>query len=299
MMKMSVAERFDASSTADEVAATVDLFGQLVVITGAAAGIGKETARALVRRGADLIIGGRNPQAIEAVSWELAGLGPGTLQAYEVDLLDLQSVGRFADSVVALGRAVDGLILNAGVMACPLSRSREGIEAQLATNFVGHALLTSRLVPALLKARSPRVVALSSTAHQMSPIVEEAAWFASQVGRGNLGLNICPLHLIRSGGTAAKVAALEPRYICNGQINDGHGLHGSASYFNEVHARELPGAGEFPLADILYALPPDTPVEVKIPSERRRQSGVSALDFAKDAATRSRSLLDTVASCRL
>jgi sugar phosphate isomerase/epimerase len=130
--------------------------------------------------------------------------------------------------------------------------------------------------------------------------IEAAAWFVAQVGRANLGLNICPLHLIRSGGTAAKVAALEQGVIFNGQINDGHGLHSSSSYFDEVHDRELPGAGEFPLAEILGALPADTPVEVKIPSARRqRQSVVSASSYVAEAAARSRSLLDEATLCRL
>jgi NAD(P)-dependent dehydrogenase (short-subunit alcohol dehydrogenase family) len=91
--------------------------------------------------------------------------------AQELDLLSLSSVRAFAASVISRNRPVDLLILNAGVMACPLSRSPEGIEAQLATNYIGHACLSSALAPVLLKATEPRVIALSSTAHQMSPIV--------------------------------------------------------------------------------------------------------------------------------
>jgi NAD(P)-dependent dehydrogenase (short-subunit alcohol dehydrogenase family) len=80
---------------------------------------------------------------------------------------------RFAEQVASLGQPVDHLILNAGVMACPLARSPEGIESQLAINFVGHAVLTSKLVSALLKSDAPRVISLSSRAHQQSPVLFE------------------------------------------------------------------------------------------------------------------------------
>ena len=122
--------------------------------------------------------------------------------------------------------------------------------------------------------------------------IQEATWFVDQVGRSNLGVNICPLHLLRSGGTAADIANLDARYLVNGQINDGHGLHPSSDYFAEVHNRELPGAGNFPLHDILSALPATTPIEVKVPCNRRKEAGVPALEFAGDAGSRARVLVD-------
>jgi NAD(P)-dependent dehydrogenase (short-subunit alcohol dehydrogenase family) len=168
-MQNPIQTRFDLNSTADDVVAGLDLSGKFAVITGGAAGIGKETARALASRGARVIIGGRNRVVIETAAKELSSSG--TVQARELDLLSLKSVSQFADWVISLDRPLDLLILNAGIMACPLSRSAEGIESQLATNFIGHAALTSKLVPAILAATEPRVISLSSSAHQMSPIV--------------------------------------------------------------------------------------------------------------------------------
>jgi NAD(P)-dependent dehydrogenase (short-subunit alcohol dehydrogenase family) len=168
-MPNAVQTRFDLNSTAEDVVAGLDLSGKLAVITGGAAGIGKETARALASRGADVIIGGRNRAATEAAARELCAAG--TVLAREMDLLSLKSVSQFAHWILSLDRPLDLLILNAGIMACPLSRGVEGIESQLATNFIGHAWLTSRLVPALLAASEPRVITVSSSAHQMSPIV--------------------------------------------------------------------------------------------------------------------------------
>lgn len=169
MQQSEIQTRFDLNATADDVVAGMDLSGKLAVVTGGAAGIGKETARALASRGADVIIGGRNKDAIESAAREISS--PGAVLAREMDLLSLRSVSQFAGWINSLSRPVELLILNAGIMACPLARSPEGIESQLATNFVGHACLTSALVPALLKASEPRVISLSSTAHQMSPAV--------------------------------------------------------------------------------------------------------------------------------
>lgn len=133
---------------------------------------------------------------------------------------------------------------------------------------------------------------------QMTPgckSIQQAAWFVDQVGRDNLGFGICPMHLVRSGGTAADIAALDAGVVRYGQINDGHGLHTSEAYFDEVHDRQLPGDGDFPLHDILGALPADAPIEVKIPSDSRRNSGRSALDYVRQAAERSRPLVDGLA----
>jgi NAD(P)-dependent dehydrogenase (short-subunit alcohol dehydrogenase family) len=168
-MQNAIETRFDMNATADDVVAGMDLSGKLAVITGGAAGIGKETARSLLSRGAHVIIGGRNQAVIEAAAKELSPAG--AVLTRELDLLSLRSVSQFADWVISLDRPLDLLILNAGIMAAPLARSAEGIESQLATNFVGHAALTSKLVPALLAAAEPRVVSLSSSAHQMSPVV--------------------------------------------------------------------------------------------------------------------------------
>ena len=122
----------------------------------------------------------------------------------------------------------------------------------------------------------------------------QAKWFAEQVGRSNIGFGICPMHLVRSGGTAADIAALDPAMLLYGQLNDGHGLNVSEAYFEEVHDRQLPGEGDFPLADILRALSAAVPIEVKCPSDSRRKAGISALDYARDAFARARGLVDSI-----
>lgn len=160
---------FDARSTAEQVAAGCDLRGKLVVLTGPSAGIGRETARVLATAGADLFMGVRDPVAAQGSIEASSGARPPVF--HRLDLMDEPSVDAFADAVLALGRPVDLLINNAGIMACPLARDARGIESQFSTNFVGHAILTSRLAGALRRAEYSRLVSLSSLAHQRSTVM--------------------------------------------------------------------------------------------------------------------------------
>lgn len=130
---------------------------------------------------------------------------------------------------------------------------------------------------------------------QMTPgckTLAQARWFVDQVGRANIGFGICPMHLVRSGGGVDDIAGLDLKYLLYGQINDGRGLHVSEAYFEEVHNRALPGEGDFPLHDILGALPADVPIEFKCPSDSRRAAGVSGQDWAAAGFARSRALVD-------
>lgn len=127
---------------------------------------------------------------------------------------------------------------------------------------------------------------------QMTPgckTIHQARGFVDQVGRDNIGYGICPMHLVRSGGTAKDVAA---RPVLYSQVNDGKGLHVSDAYFDEVHDRELPGDGDFPLHDILAAIPADAPIEVKCPRDSRIKAGESAADYVQAAYDRTRALVD-------
>jgi sugar phosphate isomerase/epimerase len=136
---------------------------------------------------------------------------------------------------------------------------------------------------------------------QMTPgckSIERATWFVDQVGRGNLGFGICPMHLMRSGGTAADVAARADRYVLFGQVNDGRGTHVSSAYFDEVHDRELPGNGDFPLSDILAALPAGAPLEVKIPRDSRIKAGQPAQAHIAAAYARTRAIVDALPAGR-
>ena len=143
----------------------MDLSGKSVVLTGGYSGIGLEAVRALSDVGAEILVPARRPDVAKEA---LAGIE--RAEVAEMDLADLNSVRKFAQERVSAGK-LDLLINNAGIMASPLSRVGNGWESQFAINHLGHFVLTTELLPALRQADSPRVVALSSLAHRMSPIL--------------------------------------------------------------------------------------------------------------------------------
>jgi len=154
---------FDATSTAAEVLAGIDLSGKLALVTGGYSGIGIETTKALVDAGAQVIVPARRRATAEEA---LAGID--NVEIDELDLSDLASVKAFADRFLATGRRLDLVITNAGVMACPETRVANGWEVQFATNHLGHFALVNRLWPAV--ADGARVVVLSSRGHFFSPV---------------------------------------------------------------------------------------------------------------------------------
>ena len=160
---------FTATSTAAEVVADVDLTGKRAIVTGAASGIGIETARAFAAAGADVTLAVRDVDAgVRAAADIAATTGNTGVLVAKLDLADPASIGAFV-------RTWDGplhiLVNNAGVMACPEQRTPQGWELQFATNHLGHFALTTWLRPALRAADGARVVSVTSSAHLRSPVV--------------------------------------------------------------------------------------------------------------------------------
>ncbi|MGW5277221.1 SDR family NAD(P)-dependent oxidoreductase [Streptomyces sp. NPDC004044] len=154
---------FGAQTTAAEVLADVDLNGRHAIVTGGASGIGRETAHVLAAAGAEVTIGVRDLTAGARIAEEIAPAGgPGTVRAAMLDLADQTSVRAFVE---AWQGPLHILVLNAGVMAPPLQRTKEGWEMQFATNHLGHFALATGLHSNLAAARGARVVAVSSVGH--------------------------------------------------------------------------------------------------------------------------------------
>jgi NAD(P)-dependent dehydrogenase (short-subunit alcohol dehydrogenase family) len=165
-----IATPFGFHSTAREVISGIDLTGRRAIITGGAAGIGVETARALAGAGASVVLAVRRPDGAAPVAEALreSTRNPAIAVA-SLDLSDLHSVNAFAR---AWRGPLDILVNNAGIMAVPQrEESAQGYELQFATNFLGHFALTVWLHAALAAAKGARVVSLSSVAHCFSPVV--------------------------------------------------------------------------------------------------------------------------------
>jgi NAD(P)-dependent dehydrogenase (short-subunit alcohol dehydrogenase family) len=141
--------------------------GKLAVITGANSGLGLHTARVLAQKGAHVVMACRNVSKAEAAAAEVRAARAGAIvEVAALDLADLDSVARFADELGARHRRLDLLVNNAGLMAIPAQKTRQGFEMQLGTNHVGHFALTARLWPLLAATPGARVVNVSSLYHR-------------------------------------------------------------------------------------------------------------------------------------
>ncbi|XP_058833913.1 retinol dehydrogenase 12-like [Topomyia yanbarensis] len=145
--------------------------GKVIVITGANTGIGKETAKELLKRGAKVYIACRSlDKANQARTELIQQTGQSNIHVRELDLSSLESVRNFSKKFLAEEPRLDILINNAGVMACPKALTKDGFEMQLGVNHLGHFLLTNLLLDRLKASAPSRIVNLSSLAHEYGSI---------------------------------------------------------------------------------------------------------------------------------
>lgn len=142
---------------------TESLAGRTVVVTGATSGLGKAAAVDLARLDADLIVVGRNPEKTEQVRSEIVEkTGNVTVKSEIADLSLMAEIRDLAGRLLAGGRPVHVLINNAGTLFNERSETSEGIESTLATNLLGHFLLTNLLIPRLVESAPSRVINVAS-----------------------------------------------------------------------------------------------------------------------------------------
>jgi NAD(P)-dependent dehydrogenase (short-subunit alcohol dehydrogenase family) len=152
-----------AKWTAQDLA---DQRGRTFVVTGANSGIGLATARALGRAGAHVVLAVRDLTR----GRDAAASIPGSTDVRRLDLADLASVREFADG---WDGDLDVLVNNAGVMAVPERRTKDGFELQIGTNHLGPFALTNLLLPQV----RDRVVTVASGAHRMGSIrLDDLNW---------------------------------------------------------------------------------------------------------------------------
>jgi NAD(P)-dependent dehydrogenase (short-subunit alcohol dehydrogenase family) len=138
-------------------------------VTGAGAGLGFATARALAGHGAKVILACRDAVKAERAAKRIraeAGLEPDRVHVVRVDLASLSSVREGADEIRSTYPRLDLLINNAAVMHVPYELTEDGFELTFATNHLGHFTLTGLLLGSLLATPGSRVVTVSSNAHR-------------------------------------------------------------------------------------------------------------------------------------
>jgi len=159
-----------------EVVEGVDLTGKTCVITGASAGLGRESARALAKTGAHVILAARNLAALrDAQEWIRGDVPDAVTSIVELDLTSLASVQTAAAAVRDLAPQIHVLMNNAGVMFTPFGRTADGFEMQFGTNHLGHHALARLLTPE--PGEGGRIVILSSDGHRMSDVdLDDPNW---------------------------------------------------------------------------------------------------------------------------
>lgn len=166
-----MAAKFGAKSTTEDVLAGADVKGKHILVTGASAGLGVETCRALAAHGANVVGAARDLEKAKRATTEVrraATESGGSFELIELDLASLKKVRAATDELIADGRLFDVIIANAGVMATPFGKTEDGFETQFGTNHLGHFVFVNRIAK-LIKDRG-RLVNLSSSGHRFSDI---------------------------------------------------------------------------------------------------------------------------------
>jgi NAD(P)-dependent dehydrogenase (short-subunit alcohol dehydrogenase family) len=266
--------------------------GKTCLVTGATSGIGKETALALARRGATLIVVGRNPaKGADIVRWIREQTGNDSVDLMLADLSSQQQVRQLAEDFKKKYRHLDVLVNNAGAVMLSRRESVDGIEMTWALNHLGYFLLTNLLLDVLRASAPSRVVNVSSGAHRRVELD-----FADLQGRkryrgfgayarSKLANLLFTYELAaRMEGTGVTVNALHPGLVAT-NLPGGNGLPGRLLTFLLGLRGMRPEAG----ARTVVYLAASSEVE-----------GVSGLYFVKQKAVRSsRASYDKAAAARL
>jgi NAD(P)-dependent dehydrogenase (short-subunit alcohol dehydrogenase family) len=148
-----------------------DLKGKTVLVTGATAGIGRETALGVAKLGAHVVIVGRNPEKTKRVVDELkAASGNQQIDFLLADLSLLAEVRKLAEAFISRFGTLHVLINNVGAINLKREVTKEGHELTFAMNHLGLFLLSELLTPALQKGAPSRIINLSSDAHRAGGI---------------------------------------------------------------------------------------------------------------------------------
>ena len=132
---------------------------QVALITGANAGIGKETAVGLAEMGATVVMTARDAgRGAEALADVRSRSGSTHVELLALDLADLTSVRTCADELLGRYEHLDVLVNNAGLVMAERTLTREGFETTFGVNHLGHFYLTTLLLDRLRASAPARVV---------------------------------------------------------------------------------------------------------------------------------------------
>ncbi|MSO97898.1 MAG: SDR family NAD(P)-dependent oxidoreductase [Rhodospirillaceae bacterium] len=159
----AVRSKFDKKSTAEQVTDGVDMSGKMVLITGCNSGLGLESMRVMMLRGAHVLgLARSTDKAAEAIAQVKAMGVKGTAAPFACELSEFDTVVKAADAVKATGKPIDVLMLNAGIMALQQPEQVNDIEKHFVVNHLGHFVLANHLIDQVKAAAQGRVVTVGS-----------------------------------------------------------------------------------------------------------------------------------------
>jgi hypothetical protein len=212
--------------------------GKTIVVTGANSGIGFEAALQLAGKGARVVLACRDQAKGRSAADRIRSATPSTEVAVaELDLADLASIRRCAESLRATYPALHVLCNNAGVMAIPYRTTADGFEMQFGTNHLGHFALTGLLLDTLLATPGGRVVTISSNAHKFGAMRWDdlqwtrryRKWFAySQTKLANLLFTLELQRRLSARGAGLIAVACHPGYAATNLQGAGPRMQGSS-----------------------------------------------------------------------
>lgn len=144
-----------------------DLSGKVIIVTGGNVGLGYESVKAFAEKGATTILASRSIERGETAKAEIEkGNTSGTIEVMKLDLADLEGIKGFVEEFKSRFDRLDVLLNNAGIMMSPYFKTKDGFEAQMGINHLGHFALTGQLLDLIKKTPGSRVVNVSSGAHK-------------------------------------------------------------------------------------------------------------------------------------
>ncbi|KAJ7679500.1 NAD(P)-binding protein [Mycena polygramma] len=155
-----------------------DLSGKIALVTGGNSGIGYETVKVLLLKNAKVYLAARSPTKGKEAIAELETETKKHAEFLELDLADLRSVRKAAETFLAKEERLDILFNNGGVMIPPTDQlTAQGYDLQFGTNALGHFFLTELLLPAFTAAHAhssapARIINTTSTGHTRAPARE-------------------------------------------------------------------------------------------------------------------------------
>ena len=143
---------------------------RIVIVTGANSGIGKATALALAGEDVHVVMVCRHSGRAAKALRDIRNKTGGSVELMICDLAKLSSVKDFCERFAKKHNRLDVLINNAGTLCARRTETPDGIETNFGVNFLGHFLLTNRLLPLLKNSAPSRIINVTSVAHRFAKL---------------------------------------------------------------------------------------------------------------------------------